>query len=131
MVELGGNDGLRGLPPAGTRSNLIALITRARARQTNLAVVLAGLQMPGNMGADYAAEFASVFPEVARSQKVTLIPNLLSNVGGISELNQADQIHPTVAGHALVASNVWSTLEPVLRQTAKQSKTHLPEHIHP
>jgi len=117
LIELGGNDGLRGLPPASTRSNLTAIITRTRAKKPDVLVVLAGLQMPANMGADYTAEFAALFPSVAEDQKVTLIPNLLANVGGVPDLNQPDLIHPTAIGHQLVASNVWTVLEPVLRRS--------------
>ena len=74
------------------------------------------MQMPLNMGLEFARDFAAVFPEVARKQEATLIPSLLASVAGIPELNQGDQIHPTAAGHALVASNVWTVLEPVLRK---------------
>ncbi len=116
VLELGGNDGLRGLPPATTRSNLTSIITRTRARNPHVAVVVAGMQMPLNMGLEFARDFAAVFPEVARKQEATLIPSLLASVAGIPELNQGDQIHPTAAGHALVASNVWTVLEPVLRK---------------
>lgn len=118
LLELGGNDGLRGLPPSTTRSNLVSIITRTRAQNPQAAIVIAGMQMPMNMGIDFAREFAAVFPAVASEQKATLIPALLANVAGNPELNQADQIHPTPAGHALVASNVWTILEPVLRQQA-------------
>lgn len=117
LIELGGNDGLRGLPPANTRSNLTTIISRTRAKKPDVLVVLAGLQMPANMGADYAAEFAAVFRSVAEDQKVTLIPNLLASVGGVPDLNQPDLIHPTATGHLLVASNVWTVLEPVLRRS--------------
>ena len=116
VLELGGNDGLRGLPPAITRSNLTAIITRTRARNPKVEVVLAGLQLPLSMGTDFAADFAAVFPAVAEAQHTTLIPSLLAHVAGIPALNQADLIHPTPQGHELVASNVWQVLEPVLRR---------------
>jgi acyl-CoA thioesterase-1 len=70
------------------------------------------------MGEAYNRKFQAIFPEVAQEQKVALIPFLLAGVGGLTELNQPDQIHPTAKGHALVASNVWVTLEPVLREVA-------------
>ncbi len=119
LIELGGNDGLRGLPPESTRSNLVALITRTRERSPATGIVIAGMQMPPTMGPEYAGKFAVLFPEVAREQHATLIPHLLEGVGGIPELNQPDLIHPTAAGHDLVASNVWIVLEPVLRQRDK------------
>ncbi len=116
LLELGGNDGLRGLPPTITRSNLTTIITRTRARNPNVEVVLAGLQVPLNMGADFAAEFAAVFPAVAEAQHATLIPSLLAHVGGLPALNQADLIHPTPQGHGIVASNIWPVLKPVLHR---------------
>ncbi|HAB18885.1 MAG TPA: arylesterase, partial [Verrucomicrobiales bacterium] len=116
ILELGGNDGLRGLPIEATRSNLVSIITRTREKNPEVRVVVAGMQMPPNMGEDYATKFRAVFPEVAREQKATLIPFLLEGVGGVPSLNQPDQIHPTAEGHAMVASNVWMVLEPVLRE---------------
>ena len=97
-------------------ASVASIITRTRARNPHVAVVVAGMQMPLNMGLEFARDFAAVFPEVARKQEATLIPSLLASVAGIPELNQGDQIHPTAAGHALVASNVWTVLEPVLRK---------------
>jgi acyl-CoA thioesterase-1 len=116
VLELGGNDGLRGLAPEATRSNLVAIIGKARAKNPETKVVLAGMVMPDNMGEAYNRKFQAIFPEVAQEQKVALIPFLLAGVGGVPELNQPDQIHPTAKGHELVASNVWVTLEPVLRE---------------
>lgn len=116
VIELGGNDGLRGIPPATTRSNLVAMIRRTRARWPASIVVVAGMQMPPSMGAEHAETFRKVFPDVAREEKAELIPHLLEGVGGVPELNQEDLIHPTPAGHELVASNAWVALEPVLRR---------------
>ena len=122
VLELGGNDGLRGLAPEATRSNLVAIIGKARAKNPETKVVLAGMVMPDNMGEAYNRKFQAIFPEVAQEQKVALIPFLLAGVGGVPELNQPDQIHPTAKGHALVASNVWVTLEPMLREEAGTAK---------
>ena len=116
VLELGGNDGLRGLSLAQTRSNLVAIIRKAQDKNPATQVVLAGMQIPTNMGPDYAGGFRAIFPELAKSEHTTLIPFLLEGVGGIAELNQADQIHPTPKGHERVASNVWEVLEPVLRK---------------
>ncbi len=123
ILELGGNDGLRGIPPASTRTNLQAIIQKTRARHPNAKIVLAGMQMPPNMGESFAREFREVFPEVAKSHKTALIPFLLENVGGIPELNLPDLIHPTAKGHQLVAENVWKTLEPVLREILASATT--------
>jgi acyl-CoA thioesterase-1 len=116
VIELGGNDGLRGIAPAATKSNLVSMVRRTRARWPSATVVVAGMQMPPSMGAEHAESFRKVFPEVAREEKTELIPHLLEGVGGVPDLNQEDLIHPTPAGHDLVASNAWVTLEPVLRR---------------
>lgn len=118
LLELGGNDGLRGLSPDMTRSNLTAIATRVREKSPATALVIAGMQMPPTMGPEYTARFASVFPEVAKEQKAALVPHLLENVGGVPALNQPDLVHPNPAGHDLVASNVWVVLEPLLRRRA-------------
>jgi len=114
VIALGGNDGLRGLDPEATRANLEALITRVRERYPNAKIVLAGLQMPTNMGAAYTQRFAALYPDLARQKKVTLIPFLLEGVGGVPELNQSDGIHPTAEGHRIIAETVWRVLEPLL-----------------
>ena len=115
VLALGGNDGLRGFPPSVTRDNLEAIIERVRARYPSVRVVVAGMEMPPSMGADYTRAFAAVFPEVARAEHAALIPFLLAGVGGLPEWNQADGIHPTAAGQARVADNVWRVLAPLLR----------------
>jgi acyl-CoA thioesterase-1 len=114
VLELGGNDGLRGISPAATRANLKAMVERIRQRHPRAQVVLAGMQMPVNMGPDYTREFAVIFPEVAQETGATLIPFLLEGVGGVASLNLPDGIHPTPQGHAIVADTVWRTLRPLL-----------------
>ncbi|MFI5356668.1 MAG: arylesterase [Opitutales bacterium] len=114
VIALGGNDGLRGLDPAITQANLEANIDRARARQPSIRIVIAGMEMPANLGPEYTARFRAVFPAVARSRQCALIPFLLEGVGGIPALNQPDQIHPTAAGQRRVADLVWAALEPLL-----------------
>ena len=114
LIELGGNDGLRGLAPEDTRANLEKIITLAREKYPDVKIILAGMQMPSSMGADYTKKFSALFADVAKTQKTELIPFVLEGVGGKSELNQPDRIHPNPEGHKIVAQNVWAVLEPVL-----------------
>ena len=114
VLELGANDGLRGLPLAATRENLQGIIDTVRRRSPGAQIVLAGMQIPPNMGQSYSAEFRSVFQQLAVKNHLALIPFLLEGVGGHPDLNQADGIHPTPAGHRIVARTVWNTLEPLL-----------------
>lgn len=116
VLELGANDGLRGQDPDALRTNLGAAIDSVRAHAPDAAIVLAGMEAPPNLGPRYTEEFRSVFREVARSDDVALVPFLLDGVAGVPELNQDDRIHPTPAGHRLVAENVWAVLEPVLQE---------------
>lgn len=114
VIELGGNDGLRGIAPELTRANLQAMIDRIRERHPDVIIVLAGMQIPTNMGQTYTKAFASIYPEVASANKVALIPFLLEGVGGVPELNLPDGIHPTAQGHRIVAETVAKTLLPLL-----------------
>ncbi|MBX3748344.1 MAG: arylesterase [Verrucomicrobiae bacterium] len=114
VIALGGNDGLRGLAPAATRSNLVAMIETVRMRQPGVRIVVAGMQMPPNMGEDYTRTFRDVYPWVAREKHVALIPHLLEGVGGRPEMNLPDLIHPTPEGHERMAENVWEVLGPLL-----------------
>jgi acyl-CoA thioesterase-1 len=114
VLELGANDGLRGIPVTGTTANLQAVIDAVRSKYPNAKIILAGMQMPPSMGATYTNAFRNIFPTLATKNKCALIPFLLQNVGGIPSLNQPDGIHPNPAGHAIVADNVWRTLKPLL-----------------
>ena len=114
VLELGGNDGLRGLPLAQTRQNLQAIIDTVRKKSPDARIVLAGMQIPPNLGTEYTREFRELFKEVADKNSAVLIPFLLENVGGVAKLNQPDGIHPTPAGHKIVANTVWSVLKPLL-----------------
>lgn len=116
VIELGGNDGLRGLPIKSLKANLQTIIDKAKAKNLTLKVVIAGMQIPPNLGADYSADFQRVYAELARENNAVLIPFLLEGVGGHRDLNQPDMIHPTAAGHRIVADLVWRTLEPILRK---------------
>ena len=114
VLELGGNDGLRGVDPRATRRNLRAIIRRVRGRYPGAKIILAGMQAPPNMGPVFTTAFKAIYPELAESENTLLIPFLLEGVGGIAELNLPDGIHPTAAGHAILAENVWKVLKPVL-----------------
>jgi acyl-CoA thioesterase-1 len=114
ILELGANDGLRGIPLSETRNNLQAIIDIVREKNPDTQIVLAGMQMPPNLGADYTTEFKNIFPELAKKNDIKLIPFLLENVAGIPELNQNDGIHPTVEGQKIVAENVWLILKDLL-----------------
>ncbi len=116
VLALGANDGLRGLPVAQTKANLQAIIDRVKAKNPGVKIVIAGMQVPPNMGADYATAFRDVFSDLAHENQAALVPFLLESVGGHTELNQADHIHPTAAGHRILADNVWRVLEPLLSE---------------
>jgi acyl-CoA thioesterase-1 len=111
ILELGANDGLRGLQTAETAKNLQAIVDKVKAKYPNAKLVLTGMMVPPNMGADYASSFKAVFPELAKKNNMAFVPFLLQNVAGIKELNQADGIHPTAKGAKIVANNVWVVLK--------------------
>ncbi|PEN07886.1 arylesterase [Longimonas halophila] len=117
VLELGGNDGLRGIDPSTTQENLTAMVDTTRARNPEAEVLLAGMQVPPNLGADYTERFRAVYPTIAdERESVTLIPFVLEGVAGNPELNQPDGIHPTAEGQRIVAQNVWQYLEPILER---------------
>jgi acyl-CoA thioesterase-1 len=112
FVCLGANDGMRGVPVAEADRNLGAIVDRAKAK--GAIVVLAGIQIPENYGADYRKQFSAIFPRLAKTKRVTYLPFLLEGVAMRPELNQMDRIHPNAEGHKVVAETVWKVLEPVL-----------------
>lgn len=114
VLELGGNDGLRGLPTEHTEKTLQQILDRVKAKHPQAALVIAGMQVPPNLGPQYAADFRALFPRLARANGAVLIPFLLEGVGGVAELMQGDGIHPTEEGHRKVADVVWPYLQPVL-----------------
>lgn len=114
VLELGANDGLRGIPLQETRTNLQSIIDKVRAKYPQAKILIAGMQMPPNMGLQYTTEFKAIFPELAKKNNSTLIPFILDGVGGEANLNQQDGIHPTPEGHHIVAENVWQELQQVL-----------------
>ncbi|WP_375579721.1 arylesterase [Marivirga tractuosa] len=114
VLELGGNDGLRGIKPEETNKNLRAIIDKVKDIHPEVKILLAGMMVPPNMGQAYAEEFQKVFPKIAEDKKVNLIPFLLKDVGGEEDLNQPDGIHPTPEGHKIVAETVWEYLRPLI-----------------
>ncbi len=114
VLELGANDGLRGVALTGTRKNLQAIIDKVKSKYPKVRLVLAGMQIPPNMGQAYATEFKNLYPELATKNNMTLIPFLLEGVGGDPRLNQEDGIHPTAAGYLIVVENVWKVLKDIL-----------------
>ncbi|MGB5369335.1 MAG: arylesterase [Flavobacteriaceae bacterium] len=116
VLELGANDGLRGIPLGETRKNLQEIIDAVKTKNPETKIILAGMQIPPNMGKDYTAEFKRMYPELAEKNQTLLIPFLLENVAGIPALNQADGIHPTTKGQKIVSDNVWEILQPVVTE---------------
>ncbi|CAM3755667.1 arylesterase [Mucilaginibacter galii] len=114
VLELGANDGLRGIPVSETTKNLQAIINKVKAKYPDAKLVITGMQIPPSMGATYVNNFKAIFPKLAAKNNMTLVPFLLDKVGGIAKLNQADGIHPTEEGAKIVASNVWTVLKGVL-----------------
>jgi len=115
ILELGANDGLRGVPLTETKMNLQYIIDAVKTKYPSTKIVLAGMQIPPNFGQDYTNEFKNIFPALAQKNQVALIPFLLENVGGIPSLNQSDGIHPTAKGHKILAKSVWEVLAPILK----------------
>ena len=116
VLELGANDGLRGIPLEETRANLQAMIDAVRQENPDTSIVLAGMQIPPNMGLEYTSGFRNIFPELADKNNTALIPFLLKDVGGVPELNQPDGIHPTREGHQIIADNIFPVIMETLRE---------------
>lgn len=122
VLELGANDGLRGIPIEETRDNLQEIIDIVRRKNPETKIILAGMQIPPNMGPEYTEEFQKIFPELAEKNNIELIPFLLEGVAGNPELNQQDGIHPTAKGYKIVAENVWNVIEPILEEDAPDAE---------
>ena len=112
ILELGGNDGLRGLNLQETKANLERIIQRCQ--DASVRVILAGMKLPPNYGADYTKAFEAIYPTLAKQYRLTLIPFFLDGVAGSASLNQADGIHPTSEGYRIIADKVLETLTPLL-----------------
>ena len=115
VLELGANDGLRGIPVTETKKNLQLIIDKVKEKNPETILVLAGMQVPPNMGPQYSKEFREIFPSLAKENNMILIPFLLEGVGGERALNQEDGIHPTAEGHAILADNIWHAMKDSLQ----------------
>jgi acyl-CoA thioesterase-1 len=111
VLELGGNDGLRGIPLSVTEKNLQSIIDKVKAKYPGVKIILEGIQIPPNMGPAYTSKFKEIYPRLASANNIELLPFLLKGVGGDPKLNQRDGIHPTAEGHKIVAENVWEVLK--------------------
>jgi acyl-CoA thioesterase-1 len=117
VLELGGNDALRGIAIDVTRKNLQGIIDKTRRAYPQAKIVIAGMQAPPNLGAAYTRQFRDLFSQLAKENDAALIPFLLEGVGGAPEFNQADRIHPTAEGHRIIAETVWKILKRVLSES--------------
>ncbi|NIT56838.1 MAG: arylesterase [Aliifodinibius sp.] len=122
VLELGGNDGLRGIDLDATKKNLQKIIDRVEAKYPDAEIVITGMQVPPNLGPEYTSNFKEIYPELAEVNNAELIPYFLDDLGGDSELMQSDGIHPTEAGHKLLAEKTWKVLKPILQ--SKRTDTH-------
>ncbi len=121
VLELGGNDGLRGIDPEVTKNNLQQIMDKVSERYPDAKIVLAGMEAPPNMGDHYTRRFREVFLELAEENQVVFMPFILEDVGGISELNQSDGIHPTEEGHKIIADNLWEYLKPLIEESRQSA----------
>ncbi|MEX0967584.1 MAG: GDSL-type esterase/lipase family protein [Bacteroidia bacterium] len=114
VLELGANDGLRGIDPQETKKNLQVIIDKVRAANPETEIILAGMQIPPSMGADYTGRFKAIFSELAEENELYFVPFLLEGVAGNPALNLGDGIHPTAEGQKILAQNVWNILEKIV-----------------
>lgn len=114
ILELGANDGLRGIPTDETYKNLQSIIDKVKTAHPAAKLVLAGMMVPPSMGSDFGTRFAAIYPKLAKENDMALIPFLLEGVAGDTALNLGDGIHPNIEGQKIVANNVWEVLEPLL-----------------
>ncbi|MEK6482218.1 arylesterase [Catalinimonas sp. 4WD22] len=116
VLELGANDGLRGIPTEETNRNLRSMIDKVKDANPEAKIILAGMMVPPNMGPEYSQRFQELYPTIAEEENVMLIPFLLQDVAGETELNQGDGIHPTAEGQKIVANNVWQVMKDAIEE---------------
>ncbi|MEL7834174.1 arylesterase [Fodinibius sp. Rm-B-1B1-1] len=124
VLELGGNDGLRGIDLDATKQNLQKIIDKVESKYPEAEIIITGMQVPPNLGPEYTQQFKEMYPELAKANGVKLIPYFLDDLGGDSELMQSDGIHPTKKGHKLLAKKVWEVLRPILEDRNRDSHTN-------
>lgn len=122
VLELGGNDGLRGLDPEMTKSNLAGIIEKVKAKNPSVQLILTGMEAPPNLGEQYTNRFRAIYQELSEEYDVIFMPFILEDVGGNPDLNLPDGIHPTPEGHRIIADNLWEYLEPLLESAPKSVK---------
>jgi acyl-CoA thioesterase I len=126
ILELGINDAFWGVPVAQIRDNLQSIIDQVKARNPDVRVIIAGMQLPNYTAEDYVSAFGQIYADLAAKNNAGLIPYLLEGVGGNPDLNQADRVHPNASGQKILAENVWKILEPIAREVAsKESSAHV------
>jgi acyl-CoA thioesterase-1 len=123
VIEGGANDALRGLSPDAARVNLEQVIAAVRRKQPSAKIVLVQMEAPPNFGAAYTRSFRAIYADIAKKEGIPLLPFLLNGVAGIPRLNQADGIHPNLAGERIVADNLWSALKPIIAQLDRVQKS--------
>ena len=121
ILELGINDAFRGMPISELRNNLQAIIDMVKARNPNVRIIIAGMQLPNYASDEYVFAFGQIYADLAAKNNAALIPYLLEGVGGDPLLNQPDRVHPNAAGQKILADNFWRVLEPIARETATES----------
>lgn len=124
VLELGGNDGLRGIDLDVTKENLQKIIDKVESKYPDARIVIAGMQVPPNLGPEYTEKFKTMYPELAQKNDAALIPFLLEGVGRNPEMMQGDGIHPNAKGHKVVSEIVWDTLKPILQDLRENVHTN-------
>src|SRR6202011_2887816 len=121
ILELGINDAFRGVPISEIRNNLQAIIDQVKARNPNVRIIIAGMQLPNYAEDNYVFAFGQIYADLAAKNNAALIPYLLEGVVGDPLLNQPDRVHPNAAGQKILTNNVWRVFEPIARETATES----------
>jgi acyl-CoA thioesterase I len=114
ILELGGNDALRGLKTEDSERNLQGILDKVKAKYPSAKIILSGMEAPRSMGNAYTSAFHNIYPNLAKKNAIALIPFVLEGVGGIAELNQKDGIHPTAEGNKIIVESIWKVLKPLL-----------------
>ncbi len=122
VIEGGANDALRGLAPDAARANLEQLIAAVRHKQPSATIVLVQMEAPPNFGPAYTRSFRTIYGDIAKKENVPLLPFLLNGVAGIPRLNQADGVHPNLAGERIIADNLWRALKPMIASLTEPQK---------